>query len=536
MLKFITIDQTESFAGGIPSNAYLIGVDGNPMRANIQIKGEEIWCDKRETGTAALVIQRSVGVCGELTVQTCLLPDREDPYLLILELARHQLMELYHKLEDWGMFDLDRASAVSKRASMARRLFVEALCVDRTNPSDAERGAKECLVAALDGCEELAVSYSKIMLERRQVEGTMSPFPIGCGVNHVELSERLCTGLVNNFDFIHLPIIWRDLAPIENEYCWEKLDGWMQWITRVNMPVVAGPVLSCDPRLLPDWVYIWEHDFDMFREVIYEHVERVVSRYSDVISTWNVVSGLHVNNHISFTFDQIMDLTRMATMLIKKIQPSAKVVVEICQPFGEYYSANSRSIPPLVYVDLLIKGAVDFDGVAIKLQMGQGYTAQYARDCMQVSNLLDQFSAFARPLAVTIGAPSGQSPSLLDDEPDKSDDFGQRDQDDHGCGYWRKPWSQQVQSHWLAALFQIALSKPMVDSVAWDELVDHPSNDISQAGLLDLRMQPKSAFQRLVQFRRTYLENGQASPAGTQVSTIPGQATADQKPGQEQDQ
>ena len=155
---------------------------------------------------------------------------------------------------------------------------------------------------------------------------------------------------------------------------------------------------------------------------------------------------------------------------------------------------------------------------------------------MQVSNLLDQFSAFAKPLTVTIGAPSGQSPSLLDDEPDKSGDFGQRDQDGHDCGYWRKPWSQQVQSHWLAALFQIALSKPMVDSVAWDELVDHPSNDISQAGLLDLRMQPKSAFQRLVQFRRTYLKNGQASPAGTQVSTIPGQARADQTSGQEQDQ
>ena len=44
---------------------------------------------------------------------------------------------------------------------------------------------------------------------------------------------------------------------------------------------------------------------------------------------------------------------------------------------------------------------------------------------------------------------------------------------DPNCGYWRKPWSVQVQSHWLEALFKIALSKPHVDSVAWHDLVDH---------------------------------------------------------------
>ena len=44
---------------------------------------------------------------------------------------------------------------------------------------------------------------------------------------------------------------------------------------------------------------------------------------------WVVVSGLHVNSHFTFSFDQLLDLTRMSTMLVKKIQPNARTLVEI---------------------------------------------------------------------------------------------------------------------------------------------------------------------------------------------------------------
>ena len=54
-----------------------------------------------EADTAALALQYRVGNIGEFTLQTCLLPDRDQPYLLCLELARHRVMTLYAKLEDW---------------------------------------------------------------------------------------------------------------------------------------------------------------------------------------------------------------------------------------------------------------------------------------------------------------------------------------------------------------------------------------------------------------------------------------------------
>ena len=30
---------------------------------------------------------------------------------------------------------------------------------------------------------------------------------------------------------------------------------------------------------MPDWMFIWEHDFDTLREMAYEFVQKVVQRY-----------------------------------------------------------------------------------------------------------------------------------------------------------------------------------------------------------------------------------------------------------------
>ena len=484
------------------------------MRAQISYRDGIIHCQKLEAGVAALAIQMPVGDCGELTLQTCLMPDRDEPYLLNVELARHQLMLLYNKQEDWGMFDLEPDHKVSKRAALARKLFIEALCLLKEDPVEADRLARDGLVAGLDGCEELALSHSDLLLRRRRLNGSLPRYPIGCGINLEHSSEGIRAGLSANFDFVCLPVSWRHLAPEEGDYRWERMDNWVDWIARTRMPVVAGPIVSFEPHMVPDWLYIWEHDFDTIRDLIYEHVERVVARYAGVITTWNVVSGLHINSHFTFNFDQVMDLTRMTTMLVKKTQETSKTMVEIRQPFGEYYATNPRSIPPVMYADLLVQGAVSFDGFSIKMLMGQAQSGQYTRDLMQISAMLDQFSGLNKPVSLILAAPSEPVTQTMMEAPKSGEPV------DNNSGFWRKPWSPQLQSHWLAALFQIALSKPFVDSVAWSELVDHNEIELPQGGLVNEDLQPKGAFRRLISFRRSLLENGQPNGRRAAVTEV----------------
>lgn len=497
MLKFLVFEDGRLAAGYPVRNAYLLGAGNHPMRGRVWFESGTIVCEKREHGSAALALQQRVGGCGELTIQTCLLPDREEPYLLGVELARHRLMVLYAKLEDWALFDLPRENPVMRGIEAARRLFIDALCRQRQDPPEADRVARQCLVAAIHSSEELALLHAESMLARRKAAGTLPRRPIGCGVALEQESPKFRAALLANFDFLGLPMPWRKLAPEPGRYQWGLLDGWAEWITRHRVPVVAGPVISFDPRLAPEWLSHGRHHFDKLRDSVYEHTETVVTRYRNVVTAWNVVSGLHLNHHFNLNFEQILELTRMCTMLVKKIQPVAKVLVEIREPFGEYYSFHQRSIPPLIYADLVVQSAANFDGFVIRFLMGRATPGQSTRDLMQVSGLLDQFLALGKPVHVVAAAPSlvlpdeAAAPSMRMFEP--------------GAGYWRRPWSPLVQSRWAEAMFQVAISKPQVESVAWGEVVDDPDSEVPSSGLLTTNLEVKNSFRRIRALRHRLL-------------------------------
>jgi len=496
MFKFLVFDGDWPATQWPVRNAYLMGADGNAMRSEIRFEGGMVVAQKREAGTAAFTIQHQAGDIGELTVQTCMLPESDKPYILNLELARHRLMQLYTKLEEWGLFDLADDHPVTRRANIARDLFIKALCVQNESPAEAARIAQQALVAAVDGSEELALAHSELLLNKRKSAGALPKAPIGCGITIEHNDERLKAGLRNHFDYVQLPVPWKTVAPEENGYVWERMDDWAQWAQRSRMPVIAGPVIAFEPACLPDWLYIWEHDYDTVRDLIYEQVERVVTRYKDVVQIWNIVSGLHVNSHFTFTFEQLMDLTRMCTMLVKKIQPNAKVMIELRHLFGEYYAQNPRSIPPMMYADLVVQSAIAFDAFGLRLTMGQATQGQHTRDLMQISSLLDQFAHTGKPLYLTVSTPSQPVTDMMIARPESDEPV------DAQSGYWRRPWSESVQSRWLEAVFQIAISKPFVEAIAWQDLIDYPNIDLPMSGLLDEEIKLKQSFRRLVGFRQ----------------------------------
>jgi hypothetical protein len=197
-----------------------------------------------------------------------------------------------------------------------------------------------------------------------------------------------------------------------------------------------------------------------------------------------------------------MDLTRMSCMLVKKVQPKGKSLLELRQPFGEYYGQNQRSIPPLMYADLVVQSGINFDGFVVRYPMGQALAGQYTRDLMQVSGLLDQFQPLGKPVHLVVAAPSEPVTEAMIADSDSQQPV------DADSGYWRRPWSTVVQSHWLEAIFQIAISKPFIEAVIWQELVDHPKIDLPLSGLVTEDLEPKSAFKRLVTFRKTLRDTG----------------------------
>lgn len=525
MLSFVVFDEPGSARTAAMRHAYLLGKDDLPIPASIRAENGVIAATKESRSAAAIAVQVDTGAPGRLTLQTCLLPDRDRVYLLDLELARHRIMLFLNKLEEWSLSDLPADHPAMATFEKARGLFSRALCAPRPRDGGFSRDqailAREALALAIEASEHLALHRAEKQLAERlriadpppKFEPGRHPLPapgpnpafplIGCAVHNDLYTEALHRILTKSFDFISCPMRWSELEQEEGSYNFAHTDRWIEWAVRqAKMPVFAGPVLDLSENAVPEWLYIWENDYRTLRELAYEHLKLVVTRYRRTVSRWTIISGANVNNPFKLTVEQMIDLTRLAVLLVRKLHPAAKVVVEIAQPFGEHATANPASLPPLLYAELINESGTQVDGFGLRLQTGHAEHGRTARDLMQLSSILDAFSVFDRPLHVTaLGAPSRTIEPAPGPEGDPGDSTGPTIEipvDHEDPGYWRRPWDAAGQAEWLTHALTICLGKPLVQSVCWQGLVDTgPKVDMPHAGLLTIAGKPKPALKRL---------------------------------------
>jgi len=476
------------------TGAYAFGQDNIPVRAEIEFENGQVFISRRSTGACGLSLLWDSGGAGQFMLPTTRLPDRDEPYNLSVELVRGQLMRLSQKREDWGLFDYRDADELNERFDAVRREFVAALQAE-DRPAEAAALADKALSDAVALGEEMAMFHAEIFLARRRASSVaVAKTGLGCTVDLPSNSDEFRARLLESFDFINVPMSWKALEPKEGQYRYEEVDTWVNWAVRSRKPMQAGPLLSFCEHHLPEWLYIWEHDYDTLRDIIYEHVNRTVKRYQNQVRLWKVVSGIHACNAFNLSFEQLMELTRMTCLLVKQISPSSQVLIDLVTPFGEYYARNQRTIPPMLYADMAVQSGIKFDVFGLEFHMGVPVDGMYVRDLMQISALLDEFVGFGKNLHVT----ACQVPSAAD--ADAWDAWG-GDLAIERAGRWRETWSPQLQAEWLAAFYRVVISKPFVDTVCWRDLADYEGHFIPHGGLFSAAMQPKPAYRELRNFR-----------------------------------
>jgi hypothetical protein len=553
MPSFVVFGGVPLFADGQAAGsppgprAYLFGPEDVPIAGDIMFQGGLIRCAHGAKDNAGLALQAVVerppgpgealdgparDPLGVVFLHTCLLPERDEPYLLSLELARRRIMMFVNKLEDWGLFDLPADDPALARFERARRAFTEALVSQRegnkpgTFSARADRLANSALALAVEAGERLAMIHAQRQLAARgagaaykeavrraeamalDVTGPDMPVKsldgigvllpgqarIGCTVNPVTLTEPLKGAALAACDFINLPMRWSDMEPTEGTYSFTKTDQWIEWAVRTaKLPVFAGPILDLRASAVPEWLHIWENDYETLRELVYEHVRQIVTRYRRTVARWTVASGLPVNDNFSLAFEQMLDLTRVCVLVVRKLHPQARIQLEVSHPWGEYYATNKGAMPPVLYCEALNQVGVAVDGISLKVVMGG--PGRPTRDPMAISDVLDRYAHLDRPLNITaVSAPARPLP----DAPD--------------AGFWRTPWSPAQQADWLAQVFAVCLGKPYVQSVCWQELADGPSNmELPAAGLLDENGSFRPALERLGAIRQA-LKSGRSLP------------------------
>ncbi len=486
--------------------AYVFGQDSIPVRADLAAANGQISCMKRVPGACGLTLLWEAGDAGRFLLSTSRLPERPKPYNLNVELARAQMTRIAQKREDWGLFDYADAKELNKEFHTVRAKFIDAL--KESDPARSAALADEALAKSVTLGERITLFHADIFLARRKAMGSAAPrTAFGCMVDLFSTSEAYSDRLREGFDFVTVPTPWKHIEPKERNYQHAQIDAWVNWAARCRKPVNAGPLLSFEPTQLPEWLYLWEHDYESLRDLIYEHIQRIVNRYKQHVNVWNVVSGIHAHNSFNLNFEQLMELTRMSCLLVKKLAPRSQVMIELVLPWGEYYARNQRTIPPLLYADMAVQSGIKFDAFGVQLYMGVPVDGLYVRDLMQISSLLDEFVGVGK----TVHISACEAPSNV--SPDAWDGWG----GEHSvakAGQWHAPWSPRLQAEWLQAFYRISISKPFVESICWRDLADYEGHYIPHGGLFRNNMEAKLAYKELRNFKAFLLSGRQSQENG----------------------
>ncbi|HWE94540.1 MAG TPA: endo-1,4-beta-xylanase [Tepidisphaeraceae bacterium] len=478
-----------------PAGATAVGPESVPIPGEVIFKDGLLIVQRKDEHATGVSLLWDCGPLGAFQLETTRLQPRDKPYNLNVELARFRLMRIMQKQEDWNLFDFPKADKFTARFGEAQSLFAEALG-KLHEPAEAAMVADHALAIGLDLSEQLAAFHSELLLSRRRATNGFVKHMFGCRVDPAVQNEKYKEALAANFDYCVLPMSWKQLQPQENVFNTEALDEWVELLSKRRVPTIAGPLIRLDESGVPDWMVIWEHDFDMLREMAYDFVQRVVQRYRRAVAAWNVVGGVQTNSAFTLSFEQIIELTRLLVSQVKTLLPNARTLITVTHPFGEYHARSKAGVPPMLYAEMVAQSGINFEAFALEVEMGLPKPGMFMRDLFQLSSMLDKFSTLGRPVFLTAIGCAGQA------TPDGGDTPEAR-LDPSAAGRWRKPWDAQLQADWMEAVYSMALSKPFIESVSWANLADLRQT-LPGGGLLDDMLRPKPAFQRLQQMREKY--------------------------------
>ncbi|UCF14982.1 MAG: endo-1,4-beta-xylanase [Phycisphaerales bacterium] len=460
--------------------AYLFGGDGIGIRrAQVTFQDGFVQCTKPNMETAGLALLWPVDGFGRVLLPTTCLPEREKPYNLNVEIARAKFMQIVNKREEWSFFN--SIEGLTDLLKEAQDLFVQAI-QNIADSSKASKLADESLKKGIIVSEKLAIKQAESQFKTRAGGPAISRNYFGCKVDPERINDPVYVKhLLKLFGSITIPVNWGRIERSKGKFDFSTIDACVDALGKKKLAICAGPLLRFSKEFLPGWVIDSGAGFEKIRDMAYRFVSKIVARYALDVHNWYAISGLNAHNHFGFGFEQILEMTRAANMAVKQANSKAVTIIEVSNPWGEYYASTPNSIPPLVYMDMVVQSGTNFDGFGLQMQFGRNQSGMHIRDMMQISAIFDYLGPISKPLYITnVAVPSRNGDGL---------------QDGKVAGIWHEQWNEGQQGRWIRQFCMIAISKPFVHSVTYSNLVDSAGSAIANSGLLTDKLEPKESFQ-----------------------------------------
>jgi GH35 family endo-1,4-beta-xylanase len=445
------------------------------------------------TESGSLQIPWPVQGFGTPMLRTATLAQRATPYWLPLELARGKLDQVRNQLANWQSIGLKVEAALHEELGEAHRRFYRAATSSREDQGNAR--AQEALAAALRVGENLVGHYGRQVLALRHQQYARLVTLWGCQLGDVGPDATWSKTIPAAFNSVRVPMNWRHIEPEEGQYQWDVYDRQVKWCRQHRLVMRGGPLVLLGSEGLPDWLWLWEQDAANLLSCMSDFVETAVSRYQSRIRIWEVTARTNTSDSLSLSEEQRLRLTVQMLEVARQVDPEARFLIRLDQPWGEYVATGEHDLSPLHFADTLLRAGLGLTAVDLEINFGYASPGSWPRDLLEFSRLLDQWSYLGIPLYVTLAVPSGEGP----DPRATGSTIALRDA-------WSRPWDEAAQNEWIERYLPLILAKPAVQAVTWCHFSDADPHELPHAGLVRADGTAKPALHTLAKFRKEHLQ------------------------------
>ncbi len=486
-LRFTAPGQEALLATAAP-RGYVAGMEGIPWETVCTLANGQLLVDRDTSESGTVTFPWPVRQRGELMLSTSNLMERVEPYLLPLELARGTINRLRNQASTWQQAGLHLPGELNDRMQQATVALAHSATTQH-EPAVAVEHAQNAIQLAVQALEMLGDHYSHQVLASRRQAGPLSTL-LACRLDAAP-DARAGKRVVQAFNAVSLPFTWRSVEPSSGEYTWEEWDTLVDWANEQGLKVCGGPLIQLDRRSLPDWIYLWDEDWEELESYILGHVAAVVQRYKGRVHLWNIAGRVNVDPALAIDEEQLLRLTVDAIESLRNLDPRTPSIVSFDQPWSEHLAEKDRDLPPMHFADTLARAELGVAGFGLEMNWGYWPQGTPPRDAVEVSRLVDRWSSLGHPLLVTLTAPSSV----------KADPHARHPAQPLMDSEAESTWQRYVVEH----IVPVLLAKNSVQAIVWNHWTDTLPHEFAHSGLINLQGRAKPSLKMLAELRKKLL-------------------------------
>ncbi len=473
--------------------AYLTGLDRSPWPTETWFEQGRLVCRRDVSESGVLHVPWQIGGRGTFMLHTGALLERDEPYQLVVELARGKWGQVRRHLGDWELAGWEPPSELRSRARQIQHLFSRTIVL-QDEPERAQASAQQVLNQAVPLGEELAALFAGNLMQLRQQHYPQLRTLMSCRVGH---DASLAIGgdqFGKVFNGVTIYLGWAQVEAEEGRYEWEPFDRLVDWASEHELILKGGPLIQWSEHTLPNWLLRRRPSFGELLELAADFVETVINRYRGRFRLWEIASRTNCGSALGLSDDQRLRLTARTLRAAQGADPGGVCLFTIGLPWSEHAARSESFYSPLQFSDTLLRAELGVGSLGIELIVGYEQVGSFCRDMLDVAEMLDHYSVLGLPLHISLAVPSRSGSSKGQAAVAATE---QR-------GTWKGPWSPTVQAEWVKQAVRIAASKPYMQEVEYAQFSDSSRSELAYAGLLDASGKAKPALESILEVRRQH--------------------------------